>query len=82
VTPDRDAIPTGKTRRAAETTAALGGSAKLVGACSPASPAAVLGHLRVRGNWHRCARELWSGDEPATELGRAERGFFGSCGWA
>lgn len=41
---------------------------------------AVLGHLRARANWHRCARELWFGDEPATELGRAERELFSSRG--
>jgi predicted unusual protein kinase regulating ubiquinone biosynthesis (AarF/ABC1/UbiB family) len=41
---------------------------------------AVLGHLRARGNWHRCARELWFGDPPATELGRQEREYFGP--WA
>jgi predicted unusual protein kinase regulating ubiquinone biosynthesis (AarF/ABC1/UbiB family) len=41
---------------------------------------AVLGHLRARGNWHRCARELWFGDEPATELGHLERAFFGQSG--
>jgi hypothetical protein len=39
---------------------------------------AVLGHLRARGNWHRCARELWFGDPPATELGRQELEFFGA----
>jgi predicted unusual protein kinase regulating ubiquinone biosynthesis (AarF/ABC1/UbiB family) len=37
---------------------------------------AVLGQLRARGNWHRCAREVWFGDEPVTELGRLERAFF------
>jgi predicted unusual protein kinase regulating ubiquinone biosynthesis (AarF/ABC1/UbiB family) len=37
---------------------------------------AVLGQLRAGGNWHRTAREFIFGDEPATELGRAERAFF------
>jgi predicted unusual protein kinase regulating ubiquinone biosynthesis (AarF/ABC1/UbiB family) len=33
---------------------------------------AVLGHLRATGNWHRMSREWWFGEEPVTELGRAE----------
>jgi predicted unusual protein kinase regulating ubiquinone biosynthesis (AarF/ABC1/UbiB family) len=37
---------------------------------------AVLGRLRASGNWHRMAREVWFGDDPATELGLAERAFF------
>jgi predicted unusual protein kinase regulating ubiquinone biosynthesis (AarF/ABC1/UbiB family) len=38
---------------------------------------AVLGQLRARGNWHRNMREHTFGDEPATELGRQEREYFG-----
>jgi predicted unusual protein kinase regulating ubiquinone biosynthesis (AarF/ABC1/UbiB family) len=41
---------------------------------------AVLGQLRARRNWHRIAREWWFGDEPATELGRAEHDFWESRG--
>jgi predicted unusual protein kinase regulating ubiquinone biosynthesis (AarF/ABC1/UbiB family) len=37
---------------------------------------AVLGQLRARRNWHRIAREWWFGDEPETELGRAEHDFW------
>jgi len=33
---------------------------------------AVLCDLRVKGNWHRVAREWIYGDEPVTELGRQE----------
>lgn len=33
---------------------------------------AVLGQLRASANWHRIAREWVYGDEPVTELGRAE----------
>jgi hypothetical protein len=39
---------------------------------------AVLGQLRARANWHRIAREWIYGDEPVTELGRAEAAFYGS----
>lgn len=37
---------------------------------------AVLGQLRATRNWMRIGREWWFADEPATELGRAERAFF------
>ena len=37
---------------------------------------AVLGQLRAKANWHRIAREWIYGDEPVTELGRAETAFF------
>src|SRR5205823_1873336 len=37
---------------------------------------AVLGQLRARANWHRIAREWMYGDEPVTELGRAEAAFY------
>lgn len=33
---------------------------------------AVLGQLGAKANWHRIAREWVAGEEPATELGRAE----------
>jgi hypothetical protein len=36
---------------------------------------AVMSQLRAKGNWHRIAREWIYGDEPVTELGRAEAGF-------
>src|SRR6476620_1216324 len=36
---------------------------------------AVLGQLRATANWHRIAREWIYGDEPVTELGRAEAEF-------
>ena len=39
---------------------------------------AVLGQLRARANWHRIAREWIYGDEPVTELGRAEAAFYGA----
>jgi hypothetical protein len=39
---------------------------------------AVLGQLRARANWHRIAREWMYGDEPMTELGRAEADFYAS----
>jgi predicted unusual protein kinase regulating ubiquinone biosynthesis (AarF/ABC1/UbiB family) len=41
---------------------------------------AVLGQLRARRNWHRIAREWWFGDEPSTELGRAEHEFWARRG--
>ncbi len=41
---------------------------------------AVLGQLRARRNWHRIAREWWFGDEPSTELGRAEHEYWESRG--
>jgi hypothetical protein len=39
---------------------------------------AVLAQLRARNNWHRIAREWMYGDEPETELGRAEASFYES----
>ena len=41
---------------------------------------AVTGQLRATGNWHRVMREYVYGDEPSTELGRQEWGFFASKG--
>jgi predicted unusual protein kinase regulating ubiquinone biosynthesis (AarF/ABC1/UbiB family) len=41
---------------------------------------AVLSQLRARANWHRIAREWIYGDEPVTELGRAEAEFYGRSG--
>jgi predicted unusual protein kinase regulating ubiquinone biosynthesis (AarF/ABC1/UbiB family) len=38
---------------------------------------AVIAQLQARGNFHRIAREWFYGDEPATELGRAEADFYG-----
>jgi predicted unusual protein kinase regulating ubiquinone biosynthesis (AarF/ABC1/UbiB family) len=38
---------------------------------------AVIAQLYARGNFHRIAREWFYGDEPATELGRQEAGFYG-----
>jgi predicted unusual protein kinase regulating ubiquinone biosynthesis (AarF/ABC1/UbiB family) len=37
---------------------------------------AVIAQLYARGNFHRIAREWFYGDEPATELGREEAGFY------
>jgi predicted unusual protein kinase regulating ubiquinone biosynthesis (AarF/ABC1/UbiB family) len=37
---------------------------------------AVLSQLRARANWHRIAREWMYGDDPVTELGRAEAAFY------
>jgi predicted unusual protein kinase regulating ubiquinone biosynthesis (AarF/ABC1/UbiB family) len=37
---------------------------------------AVLGQLRAKANWHRIAREWIYGDDPVTELGRAEAAFY------
>src|SRR3954449_6130206 len=37
---------------------------------------AVLSQLRVRGNFHRVAREWMYGDDPVTELGRQEAAFY------
>ncbi len=37
---------------------------------------AVLSQLHARGNFHRIAREWFYGDEPETELGRAEAEFY------
>jgi predicted unusual protein kinase regulating ubiquinone biosynthesis (AarF/ABC1/UbiB family) len=37
---------------------------------------AVLGQLRAKANWHRIAREWIYENEPVTELGRAEAGFY------
>lgn len=37
---------------------------------------AVLGMLEAENNWHRIAREWIYGDEPQTELGKAEAGFY------
>lgn len=42
---------------------------------------AVLSQLRSAGNWHRVAREWLYGDEPVTELGRAEADFYASGRW-
>jgi predicted unusual protein kinase regulating ubiquinone biosynthesis (AarF/ABC1/UbiB family) len=39
---------------------------------------AVLSQLRAKANWHRIAREWIYGDEPVTELGVEETGFFAS----
>jgi predicted unusual protein kinase regulating ubiquinone biosynthesis (AarF/ABC1/UbiB family) len=39
---------------------------------------AVLGQLRAKNNWHRIMREWGYGDEPQTELGRAEAEYFGA----
>jgi hypothetical protein len=41
---------------------------------------AVLSQLRARGNWHRVAREWTYGDDPVTELGRAEAEFYARRG--
>jgi predicted unusual protein kinase regulating ubiquinone biosynthesis (AarF/ABC1/UbiB family) len=41
---------------------------------------AVLGQLRATRNWCRIGREWWFGEEPATELGRAEWAYFESRG--
>src|ERR1700716_2165500 len=40
----------------------------------------VLSQLRASANWHRIAREWMYGDEPVTELGRAEAEFYGRSG--
>jgi predicted unusual protein kinase regulating ubiquinone biosynthesis (AarF/ABC1/UbiB family) len=37
---------------------------------------AVLGQLEAEANWHRIAREWMYGDEPVTDLGRAEAAFY------
>jgi predicted unusual protein kinase regulating ubiquinone biosynthesis (AarF/ABC1/UbiB family) len=37
---------------------------------------AVLGQLRATNNWYRIAREWIYDDEPVTELGKAEAGFY------
>jgi predicted unusual protein kinase regulating ubiquinone biosynthesis (AarF/ABC1/UbiB family) len=37
---------------------------------------AVLGQLEAEANWHRIAREWMYGDEPVTDLGRAEAEFY------
>jgi hypothetical protein len=37
---------------------------------------AVLGQLHATANWHRIAREWIYGDDPVTELGRAEADFY------
>jgi hypothetical protein len=41
---------------------------------------AVLSQMRAAGNWHRIAREWMYGDEPVTELGRAEAEFYRHSG--
>jgi predicted unusual protein kinase regulating ubiquinone biosynthesis (AarF/ABC1/UbiB family) len=41
---------------------------------------AVLAQLRATRNWHRIGREWWFGDEPETELGRAEWDYFEARG--
>ena len=38
---------------------------------------AVLGQLRAKRNWHRIMREWIYGDDPVTDLGRAEAQFYG-----
>jgi tRNA A-37 threonylcarbamoyl transferase component Bud32 len=43
---------------------------------------AVMSQLRGTGNWHRIAREWIFGDEPSTELGRAEAEFYATRGAA
>ncbi|MEI2703140.1 MAG: AarF/ABC1/UbiB kinase family protein [Baekduia sp.] len=43
---------------------------------------AVLGQLRATNNWHRIAREWIYGDEPVTELGRAEAAWAADRGSA
>jgi hypothetical protein len=40
---------------------------------------AVLSQLQARANWHRIAREWMYGDDPVTELGRAETAFYGQA---
>jgi predicted unusual protein kinase regulating ubiquinone biosynthesis (AarF/ABC1/UbiB family) len=37
---------------------------------------AVLGQLRATCNWHRIAREYWTGERASTELGQADAAFF------
>jgi predicted unusual protein kinase regulating ubiquinone biosynthesis (AarF/ABC1/UbiB family) len=39
----------------------------------------VLGQLEATANWHRISREWLFGEPPATALGEAEAGFFGSA---
>ncbi len=41
---------------------------------------AVLSQLWAKNNWHRIAREWMYGEEPVTELGRAEAEFYGRSG--
>lgn len=41
---------------------------------------AVLGQLQATRNWMRIGREWWFGDEPATDLGRAEWAYFEARG--
>jgi predicted unusual protein kinase regulating ubiquinone biosynthesis (AarF/ABC1/UbiB family) len=41
---------------------------------------AVLSQLRATANWHRIAREWIYGEEPVTELGRAEAEFYAQGG--
>jgi predicted unusual protein kinase regulating ubiquinone biosynthesis (AarF/ABC1/UbiB family) len=41
---------------------------------------AVMSQLRASGNWHRVWREWGYGDEPVTELGRAEAEFYAARG--
>jgi predicted unusual protein kinase regulating ubiquinone biosynthesis (AarF/ABC1/UbiB family) len=43
---------------------------------------AVLGQLGATRNWYQIGREWWFGDEPATELGRAEWEYFEARGLA
>jgi predicted unusual protein kinase regulating ubiquinone biosynthesis (AarF/ABC1/UbiB family) len=40
---------------------------------------AVLSQMRAHANWHRIAREWMYGDEPVTELGRAETAFYAAA---
>jgi hypothetical protein len=37
---------------------------------------ALLGQLNATANWHRIAREWMYGEEPTTELGELEAGFY------
>ena len=41
---------------------------------------AVLGQLEATRNWYRIGREWWFADEPRTELGRDEWGYFEAKG--
>ena len=43
---------------------------------------AVLGQLGATRNWYRIGREWWFGDEPCTDLGRAEWRYFEARGRA
>jgi predicted unusual protein kinase regulating ubiquinone biosynthesis (AarF/ABC1/UbiB family) len=43
---------------------------------------AVISQLHARGNFHRIVREWFYGDDPETELGRQEAGFYARAGGA